>query len=218
MPTRETQNLIIRTAISLFNTHGTKVISTNRIASECHLSRGHLHYHFRTKEEIIRAIFQLIDCEMSDSWFEDHLHPTMEHMHFMFARQIKIMWQYRFFYRELNSLLQKNARLKVLFMENRRKRVKEVMWFFEKLVKAGLINRPTPPASLESIFQITWLITDQWLSYLDMHDRTVEESSIGEGYQLILQALQPCFTEKAKLQQQKFFMECKEADAMGVAK
>ncbi len=214
MSTRETQDLIIQTAISLFNEHGTKAISTNRIADECHLSRGNLHYHFRTKEEVIQTIFQCIDKEMSESWYEDHLHPTMKYMHFMFARQIKTMWQFRFFYRELNSLLQNDARLKVLFMDNRRRRFKEVALFFEELAKAGLIVNPRPLVSLESISQITWLITDQWIPHLDMHDRTVDEPSIGEGYQLILQVLQPYFTEKAKHQQQALLDKKQQKDVM----
>ncbi len=149
MSTRETQNLIIETALALFNQHGSKAISTSRIADEYQLSRGNLHYHFRTKEEIVQTIFQRIDREMLDSWYEDHLHPTMKYMYFMVARQIKTMWQYPFFYRELNSLLQNDARLKVLFMDNHRNRFTEVALFFEELTKAGLLVHPDPPASFE---------------------------------------------------------------------
>ncbi len=198
MATRETQKLILKTALSLFNEHGTKSISTNRIADECELSRGNLHYHFRTKEEIIQTIFQDITRQMSDSWYEDHLHPTMEYMHFMFVRQIKTIWRYRFFYRELNSLLQNDARLKVLFLDNRKRRFNEVTRFFDECIKVGLIINPKPPASIESISQITWLITDQWLQHLDMHDMIVNEQSISEGYQLVLQVLQPYFTDRAE--------------------
>ena len=114
MTTRETQNKIICTALKLFNGAGSMTISNNRIADECGISRGNLHYHFRTKEEIIQAIFQRIDDEMRESWYEDHLHPTIEHMHYMFDRQMKLTWKYRFFYREQAALLRNDARLKVL--------------------------------------------------------------------------------------------------------
>lgn len=207
MSTRETQSLIIKTAMDLFNEHGTKAISTNRVADTCHLSRGNLYYHFHTKEEIIHIIFQQIDRQMSESWFEDHLHPTMEYMHFIFVRQIQTIWRYRFFYLELNYLLEKDARLKVLFMNNRKKRMQEMRLFFEECVKAGLIQEPEPPASMESILQITWFITDQWVPYLNMHGRIAEEANINEGYRLILQVLQPYFTEKGKQQQQQLLFE-----------
>ncbi len=58
MTTRETQDKIITTALRLFNESGSLIVSTNRIADSCGISRGNLHYHFRTKEEIIQAIFQ----------------------------------------------------------------------------------------------------------------------------------------------------------------
>lgn len=203
MATRETQNLIIDTAIALFNDHGTKAISTNRIADECHLSRGNLHYHFRTKEEIIQTIFQRIDREMDESWYEDHEHPSMEYTHFMFARQIKLFWRYRFFYRELNSLLQNDARLKLLFTDCRKKRINEVTLFFEEMIKAGLMKRPKPPVTLEALLQVSWLVTDQWLPHLDLHDKEVNEENIEEGFEMIMQIFEPYFTPKAKAEYQQ---------------
>lgn len=203
MATRETQNLIIQTAIELFNEHGTKAISTNRIADECQLSRGNLHYHFRTKEEIIQTIFQRIDREMDDSWYEDHEHPSMEYTHFMFARQIDLIWRYRFFYRELYSLLQNDARLKLLFMDCRKKRMKEVRRYFDEMVKIGLMVEPQAPVSMNSILQVSWLITDQWLPNLDLHDKQVNEENIEEGFELIMQVFEPYFTPKAKTDYQK---------------
>lgn len=211
MPTRATQNLIIQTAIDLFNERGSKAVSTNYIADKCGLSRGNLHYHFRTKEAIVQTIFQRISQEIDESWFEDHLHPSMGYMHFMFVRQIRLIWQYRFFYLELGSLLEKDARLKALFMESRARRVREMTLFFKELVRVGLLNKPESPASIEAILQITWLITDQWVPYLNMHGRPVDELSLKEGYQLILHALQPYLTAKARQQQQALLIEAHEA-------
>ena len=213
MSTQKTQNLIIRTAIDLFNKHGTKAISSNRIANECQISSGNLYYHFRTKEEIIQSIFQRISREMADSWSGDHLHPTMEYMYFIFTRQIKLIWGYRFFYLELNSLLQKDGRLKLLFMDNRKRRANELMLFFEAMVKAGFINSPQPPISLGSVVQSTWLVSDQWVPHLEMYDQIVDEVSIGKGYRIILQILQPYFTEKAIKEQQELLNKYSQAGA-----
>lgn len=198
MATRETQRLIVETAIALFNEHGTKAISTNRIAEECRISRGNLHYHFRTKEEIVQAIFQQIDQEMDDSWYDDHHHPTMRHVYFMFARQIDLFWRFRFFYRELSPLLQNDARLKLLLMRSRRKRIGELTLFFQELVKAGLLVEPKPPVSMESLLQISWLLTDQWLSHLDLHDIPVDVQNIEEGFDLVMQLFEPYLTDKAR--------------------
>jgi AcrR family transcriptional regulator len=207
MATRETQDLILNTSLSLFNEHGTRAISTNRIADECQLSRGNVHYHFRTKKEIVQTLFQKIDKEMEESWYDDHSQPTMKQMHFMFTRQIKLIWQYRFLFRELNSLLQNDARFKILFMNNRKRRYKEVSWFFEELVKTGLIIKPKPPVPMDSLLTASWLITDQWLAHLDLHDHSVNEQSIGEGFELIMHIFDPYFTDEAKQEYRKIEIE-----------
>ena len=49
---------ILDAALTLFNEGGTAVASTNHIAAACGISPGNLYYHFRNKEEIIRALFE----------------------------------------------------------------------------------------------------------------------------------------------------------------
>jgi AcrR family transcriptional regulator len=49
-------------AIQLFNEQGTTVVSTNHIASAIGISPCNLYYHFRNKEDIIRAIFEQMDA------------------------------------------------------------------------------------------------------------------------------------------------------------
>jgi len=53
-----TRERIIEMAIRLFNEQGTGAVSTNHIAGALEMSPGNLYYHFRNKEEIIRAILE----------------------------------------------------------------------------------------------------------------------------------------------------------------
>ncbi len=205
MSTRETQDLIISTAIKLFNEYGSRAISTNKIADQCGVSRGNLHYHFRTKQELIASIFRLINREMEESWYDDHLHPTIEHLKLIFERQIDLAWRYRFFYREVNTLLADDPELKELFLSNRKKRVVEVEKFFEELIEAGLIVRPAPSVTLESLLKIAWLVTDQWLPHLDLHNLPVNQKNIEEGFTRVTQVFLPYFTPEAKQRYQALF-------------
>ncbi len=198
MASKETQSRIISRSIELYNQHGTRNISTNRIADECAISRGNLHYHFRTKEEIIQAIFSQIDKEMEEGWHDDYLHPTIEHMHLMFSRSMKMIWDYRFFYRKLTTLLHNDPHLKIRFMDNRRKRVKEIAAFFEAMLDAGMIEVKKGQVEFDSFILISWLISDQWLPYLDMNDIELNEESVKKGFDLIFQILELYFTVKAE--------------------
>lgn len=200
MPSRETQNLIVDTAIRLFNEFSASAVSTNRIADECQISRGNLHYHFRNKEEIIQLIFARIVEEM-DGWYTDHEHPSMGHMYWMFSRYMGLMWRYRFFYRELVPLLQRDPDLKQLFQQNLDKRIKEIELFFEQMIAKGLLLRPPQSVSLSSLVRVSWFVSDYWLYFLNIHDKDLTQANIEEGYMLITQILEPYFSPEARVEQ-----------------
>ncbi len=67
----DTKDRIARTAIGLFNERGTAAVSTNHIAEEMGISPGNLYYHYRNKEEIIRATFG----RMMAAWEETFVLP-----------------------------------------------------------------------------------------------------------------------------------------------
>lgn len=203
MGSRDTQDLIASTALELFNEHGTSAVSTNRIADACGISRGNLHYHFRTKEEIIQLIFRRIVEEMDESWYRDHEQPTMEHMYEMFSRYMDLLWRYRFFYRELVPLTQRDSQLKRLYQKNLEKRIKEIEWFFERLVEEGLLIRPPEPVSLASLVRVSWFVSDYWLYFMNVHDKPANQVNIREGYTLITHIFEPYFSPKAREEQRR---------------
>jgi len=116
---KKTPGRILETALTLFNADGEPNVTTNHIADEMDISPGNLHYHFKTKSDIVEALFARFDTEISqlilaaenrdpdiaDAWLQ---------MHVLF----EAMWSYRFVYRDLAqlnskypSLQRKTARL-----------------------------------------------------------------------------------------------------------
>lgn len=193
MSTRETQSRIIQTALELFNACGTSAVSTNRIAEACGISKGNLHYHFRNKQEIIQFIFRQIVDEMNSGWYQDHLQPTIRHMAEMFARQLFLIYDYRFFYREMPALLRSDPLLLRRYRENRSKRIQALEQFFSELDKQGALHLNGNRALISSLVQSTWIISDNWLNTIEFLGREANIESILEGYDLILDILRPYF-------------------------
>jgi AcrR family transcriptional regulator len=191
MATRDTQTRIVDAALELFNEHGTAAISTNRIAEHCGISKGNLHYHFRNKQEIIRFLFQRAVDEMDAGWYRDHLAATLEHMAAMFVRQLQLIRAYRFFYREMADLLRRDRVLRLRFARNRERRLAEIEKFFSALAARGLMNLPADPRRLRSIVDITWIISENWLNYVEYHDRELTVEAVMAGYDEILEVLRP---------------------------
>jgi AcrR family transcriptional regulator len=191
MGSRHTQTRIVDAAVELFNEHGTAAVSLNRIAEHCLISKGNLHYHFHNKEEIIRCIFQRALDEMDGGWYRDHLAPTLEHMAEMFVRQLQLIDRYRFFYRELANLLRADRVLRAKYARNRERRLKAIEEFFRALAARQLMSIPEDAQRLRSIVDATWIISENWLNYIEFHDGKLTVESILEGYYRILEVLRP---------------------------
>jgi AcrR family transcriptional regulator len=191
MATRATQFRILQAALELFNEHGSAAVSSNRIAERCGISKGNLQYHFHNKQEIIYALFQQAINEMDSGWYRDHLAPTLEHMATMFVRQLQLILKYRFFYREMGDLLRLDPQLRKRYADNRERRLRELEKFMLALQAAGLMRFPPDPKRLRSIIDVTWIVNENWLNYMDYHDREVTVEAMLEGYAETLEVLRP---------------------------
>jgi AcrR family transcriptional regulator len=191
MATRATQFRILQAALELFNEHGSAAVSSNRIAERCGISKGNLQYHFKNKQEIIYAVFQQAIGEMDSGWYRDHLVPNLEHMAAMFVRQLQLILKYRFFYREMGDLLRQDPQLRKRYADNRERRMRDLEKFMLALQSAGHIRFPPDPKRLRSIIDVTWIVNENWLNYMDYHGREVTVEVMLEGYTETLEVLRP---------------------------
>lgn len=198
MTSRDTQSRIKQTAIALFNQYGTHKVSTNTIAEHCKMSKGNLHYHFKNKQEIIYAIYADMADEIESGWYGDELHPTVTHMAEMFIRQLDLIWRYRFFYREMVSLIHNDAELHETVRKHREKRIDAVIKFFETLVDAGVLNKPRSSESLRYLVIMTWIFSENWLNFIELQGTEEDREVVQLGYDFIIEMFYPYLTDKAR--------------------
>jgi hypothetical protein len=109
----------------------------------------------------------------------------------MFVRQLQLILKYRFFYREMADLLRQDALLRKRFADNRLRRLRELERFMLALQSRGLMRLPADPGRLRSIIDVTWIVSENWLNYIDYHSRPVTVDAMLEGYGEILEVLRP---------------------------
>ncbi len=195
--TTQTRQLIINTAIDLFNLQGTSNVSTNHIAAAMDISPGNLYYHFRNKEEIILAIFEQMVAEMDQVW---KFQPAFSLKNFveLAFQTIEGLARYHFFQRETIPLMQRDTVLKARYEEMQQHRLAQLEALLQHFVTSGLLVQFPNPQVMASLAKACWMIGDRWLVMLDMEGKAPTRKNITEGILLILQLLEPYFSQQGK--------------------
>ena len=106
----KTRDRILHTSLALFNEEGEEQTTTIDIANEMDISPGNLYYHFKGKDEIIRELFQQYELALGDTLtapIENPLNPdrsTVEYNWFFLHVVLEEMYNYRFFYHNLDDI------------------------------------------------------------------------------------------------------------------
>ncbi len=194
MPSRETQALILKVALQLFNENRSAAVSTNRIAEACEISKGNLNYHFRTKQDIILALFADITVEMNRAWYEDHRNPTMEHMAFMFVRQLRLIWRYRFFIARSSRCFAKASCYGAGLTRCACAGWPKIKRFMKGLIAAGLFRADCTDEQLDLLITSTWVLSDHWLNHIEITGQDVDEAALQLGYDILVNMVTPYLT------------------------
>lgn len=84
----------------------TIAVSTNYIAAAIEISPGNLYYHFRNKEEIIKALFERLFIKWDETYqLPSNRVPELDDFEALLASNYQLIWDYRFAYREMAILL-----------------------------------------------------------------------------------------------------------------
>ena len=195
-----TRERIIETAIELFNAQGTAAVSTNHIAAACGISPGNLYYHFRNKEDIIRAIFEQMDRVGLEEYrrITDERGPgTIETMEDVFVMIQRFNWRYRFFKRELTALVMADPQLRERFVPTHRTML-AVIDETLKLSIAQDILLPMGEAERNLLAEEIWLVTLFWLNYLEVGGEEVNDATLRRGIDMLRTIIARCLTESAR--------------------
>jgi AcrR family transcriptional regulator len=203
MAPSKTLERILNEAIILFNENGVSSVTTNHIADKLGISPGNLYYHFKNKEAIIRAIFSRMAEEMNAVWIPtDNKKPrdSLDAIRFVLEKSYLLMWEYRFFQRDINTLLRKDPELAKLYQKIRKQRWAEIDSFFRSLVDTGILKQSLDSKTLSNLSKIGWMITDYWLAFLDAEGRSINRKSAQQGVDLIMTLIKPYLSDKTKSQ------------------
>ncbi|MBE3557964.1 MAG: TetR/AcrR family transcriptional regulator [Ktedonobacteraceae bacterium] len=187
-----TRDRILNAAVELFNTQRVSDVSTNHIAAAAGISPGNLYYHFRNKEEIIRAIYQQ---QMEPTWetmyrLPANHPPTLADLEQLVRENFHLAWRYRFFYRELLTLLHHDPLLRELYSRRRKGGIENTRALLLAFARARILQ-PPPEPGLTELVHMLWLITEFWGNFIELDRGEITAEGFEEGIQMLWRALAP---------------------------
>jgi len=191
------RDAIIDTALLLFNAQGTRAVTTNHIADAMTISPGSLYYHFDSKEEIIRAIYERAIAEYDVFWREAAVvTPDPFTMLGLLDAIFSHQWNYRFLQRELPLLVRTDPALAERYREMQTRRISFYRFLCEYWIETGSFE-PMQGEELDDLVMATWLVGESWLGYLEAMGSGSDEVEVRRGARLIYTVLKPFLTRSA---------------------
>jgi len=183
---------VFEAALSLFNEQGTGAVSTNHIAEAAGISPGNLYYHFRNKEEIIRALFERLFAAWDETFqLPDDRVPSMTDLDTMIVANYQLIWEYRFAYREQAALLRNDPELKERYLAVRRRGYEGFAALIDAYVAAGVLSPPADSQELAVLTELCWIVSEQWPINLELSGQPFDENGIMQGAALMRWILRP---------------------------
>jgi len=168
-PTRgeQTATRILEGALELLNRSDGAAVTTNHIAAHLSMSPGNLYYHFRNREEIVRAIFPRIVAEaLAATAPPAGSQLTAREFGERHLQGVRTLWRYRFFFRDLNQLIARDPRLAEDYREYQRHLRAQYRGIFERLMADGSMRGPEPAEDLDRLVADSMVIWANWIPHL----------------------------------------------------
>ena len=195
----KTRDRILYTSLELFNLCGEPNVTTIDIANEMDISPGNLYYHFRNKDEIIFELFVMFEASIADVLDTPQTIDLDILDYWTFIQMVfEKLWEYRFYYRDLVSILERNDKLQKRFNRIIDKKTQTCKNILITMNEADLLT--LNPSEIDIIATNMVLNCTYWLNYLQLRNigKALPEEKLSRGVFQVMALIAPYLTADSK--------------------
>jgi AcrR family transcriptional regulator len=188
----DTPDRILEAALAMFNADGSHAVSTRHIAAKLEISPGNLYYHFANKEEIVLRLYERIEAALMATLAPRGDKPqtfesVLQYLDDIFGH----MWEFRFFYCDVNALLREVPGLKERYRDLAERVRLRSRAIFDSMVEAGWMD--ASPEQLDLLTTNAWIVLTQWFTHRQVIERrrTIQSSDIRVGIRHLVALFSP---------------------------
>ncbi len=193
-----TKEKILQTSLQLFNKKGLTDVTIRDIATELHMSDGNLRYHFRTKDELVEALFDQLSDEIGNELAAGVNNGlTIEFMRTLLAHLMKNFYAYRFLLQDLNAILNAYPNTNRKFNRITTERLMLVHEMINGYVQLHYLKPEPYPGHYGKLIENIVLLSHFWINGSQLFYKGPKKEIVDHYTDTIFSLMYPYFTEKA---------------------
>lgn len=196
-----TKENIINASTKYFNQHGFSAVTLNEIAGHLEMTRGNLTYHYKTKDDLLQAITEVMWQKIAAERAKSRALPSFENLHNEVQLYYRFQKEYAFIF--LDSQVLVHPMVKPQFREMTKQTVLDNKKAIAFAISMGNMKPEPFKGAYHNIALLVWMIAFFWSAQQIIRGDQSKE----DGEALIWSILLPHFTEKGKKSMTAFFGE-----------
>lgn len=137
-------------------------------------------------KEIVNALFERLFSAWDETFqLPADRAPTIDDFEAMIAGNYRLIWEYRFAYREMAALLRNDPAMHTRYLEVRNDGYDGFVELIDAFARAGVLARPQSPSEMKALTELCWIVSELWPINLELSGRELDAAGIQEGVSLM---------------------------------
>ena len=191
-----TSDRILDASLKLFNKHGFHNVASLRISMHLGISPSLLTYHFKSKDDIVEALFPRMENALREVMQMEITHAAPEAIdrtHYV----LRTLWEYRFFSIEMLRITLADRKLRDSYLQLEDHVLQMMRQSFDARIAEGTMQPVPAPNSTEFLAKSIWVIWLDWINREQSLHPDQEMPGSTSVYNIMLRAycvVQPFFS------------------------
>ncbi len=195
---KDTKVKILGCALEHFNERGVSETTLRMVASALDISQGNLNYHFRTKQELVEALyFELVD--KMDLQIQNLVagKPDLRYLYDVSGISMGVLFEYKFLLKDSLKVMRMSSKIKAHYHQLQKKRLAQFMELFRQQEANGTIRAQQFEAEYERLYERLTILGDNWIRHQEMQ-RPELQDPVRYYQRLNFEIIYPYLTEEGK--------------------
>lgn len=195
-----TKNAILTTALTLYNESGIRAITSRHIAAEMGISPGNLHYHFKTTDSIIIALYSemVAGFDAMAAAMEKKTDISLNDLREGSEKSFELMYKYRFLFLHFVDITLRIPSIREDYFKLTQNRMDQFMVIFQHLIMRGVFRSDLPDKIFQSLVTQIFIVFDFWLSNNELTLRLRGRDAIAHYNDIFFAMLYPYLAPDAR--------------------